>query len=117
MRKASGSLLDGLFCDSINYKPGEQERQICRRFDIELMNPRRLISRFGTNLPGIGQLQFSYTTMGQNSMEKILKKSLKSWNIRRLANTPKPILHQIQWNVCEAYECTFKRRFMYMRAV
>jgi putative transposase len=77
--------------------------------DIELMIQEGLISRFGTNLPGIGQLQFLHDN-GPEFIEKILKKSLKSWNIED-CNTP---TYSPQSNgMCEALNGTFKRDYVY----
>jgi len=42
-------------CDRSYYMPGEQEKHM-QAVDIELMIQEGLISVFGTNLPGIGQL-------------------------------------------------------------
>jgi len=77
--------------------------------DIELMVQEGLNSRFGTNLPAIGQLQFLHDN-GPEFIEKILKKSLKSWNIDD-CNTP---TYSPQSNgMCEALNGTFKRDYVY----
>lgn len=94
-------------CDRsiISWKAGKYMQAV----DIELMIQEALHSRFGENLPSVGQLQFLHDN-GPEFIEKNLKKSLKSWNIID-CNTP---TYSPQSNgMCEALNGTFKRDYVY----
>ncbi len=94
-------------CDRsvIAWKVGKH-MQAC---DIELMVQDALFSRFGDILPSDGQLQFLHDN-GPEYIEKRLNKTLEEWNIQS-CNTP---TYSPQSNgMCEAFNGTFKRDYVY----
>ena len=77
--------------------------------DIEIMLQEALFKRFGEGLPKKGTLQFLHDN-GPEYIEKRLAKSITEWNIMN-CNTP---TYSPQSNgMCEAFNGTFKRDYVY----
>ncbi|MFT7163343.1 MAG: putative transposase [Bacteroidia bacterium] len=77
--------------------------------DIELMLQNAIFKRFGDKLPVKGTLQFLHDN-GPEYIEGGLKKSIDDWNIEN-CNTP---TYSPESNgMCEAFNGTFKRDYVY----
>ena len=77
--------------------------------DIELMLQEALIIRFGDQWPKQNELQFLHDN-GPEYIEKKLKANIKEWQIKN-CNTP---TYSPQSNgMCEAFNGTFKRDYVY----
>lgn len=77
--------------------------------DIEIMLQEALFNRFGESLPKKDTLQFLHDN-GPEYIEKRLSKSIAEWNIIN-CNTP---TYSPQSNgMCEAFNGTFKRDYVY----
>ena len=77
--------------------------------DIEIMLQQAIFNRFEDNLPEKGSLQFLHDN-GPEYIEKKLRKSINQWQIED-CNTP---TYSPQSNgMCEAFNGTFKRDYVY----